>query len=124
MQRAFSGFPHGLPAAGLLILRLVAGSELILNGLGCLGRPEDPSRLACLVMGSTGIFLLGGFLTPIAGGVMAVLELSLLLRSGEPASALLFAAIGILFVSVGPGAWSIDARLFGLRRIEIESRRS
>jgi hypothetical protein len=35
----------------------------------------------------------------------------------------LLAAIGLCLALLGPGAWSIDARLFGRRRVEIKQLR-
>jgi uncharacterized membrane protein YphA (DoxX/SURF4 family) len=37
--------------------------------------------------------------------------------------ALLLGAVGIALALLGPGAWSLDARLFGWKQIEIPHRR-
>jgi hypothetical protein len=34
----------------------------------------------------------------------------------------LLAALGVSLVMPGPGAWSVDARLFGRKQIDIRSR--
>lgn len=37
--------------------------------------------------------------------------------------AALLAVIAVALLIIGPGAWSIDARLYGMRRIQISSSR-
>lgn len=67
--------------------------------------------------------LLVGFWTPVAGVSMAAAELSLaFLHSHDPWIHILLAALGIALAMVGPGAWSLDARLFGRKRIQIPQR--
>jgi uncharacterized membrane protein YphA (DoxX/SURF4 family) len=81
-----------------------------------------------------GAALLIGFLTPIAGIVAAigngVAGVSLLLAFGTNARGEAFASINLAVISIalvllGPGAFSVDARLFGRREIIIpEGRRT
>jgi uncharacterized membrane protein YphA (DoxX/SURF4 family) len=71
-----------------------------------------------------GIALLFGFLTPIAGAAALLGSLSCFLASGEnmhgEAVAFIYVAvISLAIVLLGPGALSIDARLFGRREIVI-----
>jgi uncharacterized membrane protein YphA (DoxX/SURF4 family) len=64
------------------------------------------------------ILLLVGLWTPAAGTIVAVRELLIVfLGSGDRSMPLLLAALGATLAMIGPGAWSIDARLFGRRRI-------
>jgi len=37
---------------------------------------------------------------------------------------ILLGTLGAALAMVGPGAWSVDARLFGWKRIEIRTRKS
>lgn len=54
------------------------------------------------------------------GAFQAVIELwSAFSTSSETSLHLLLAALGISLVMLGPGAWSLDARLFGRKRIDI-----
>jgi uncharacterized membrane protein YphA (DoxX/SURF4 family) len=70
-----------------------------------------------------GALLLAGLWTPIAAAVLALFEISIAFRTaGDPSPYLLIAAIAIGLAALGPGSWSIDARLFGRRRISIENR--
>jgi putative oxidoreductase len=67
--------------------------------------------------------LIIGLWTPVAGLFMAISEMSLLLFSSTSASMhLVLAALGFALAMIGPGAWSVDARLFGRKRIRISQR--
>jgi uncharacterized membrane protein YphA (DoxX/SURF4 family) len=58
--------------------------------------------------------------TPIAGALVAASELWIALRGiDHPRGPILLVAIGVAITVLGPGAWSIDARLFGRRRLDI-----
>lgn len=71
-----------------------------------------------IIAAGGGILLLAGMWTPIAGGVIAVIELWVALNSpGDPWIAITVAAFGGTIAMIGPGAWSIDARLFGRKHI-------
>jgi len=81
-----------------------------------------------LLAAAGGIFLLTGLWTPIMGGLVALEEawklLSLHRSLGQ--SALIHIFLAVLAVAVamlGPGAWSIDARLFGRKRFDIDRTR-
>jgi uncharacterized membrane protein YphA (DoxX/SURF4 family) len=114
----------------LLLLRTVVGLSVIVQGTFYLTEPK--STLATLFVGSiavaTGGLLLVGFLTPLAGLVAGIgivgIALSWLLPSTpnllESASSIAFAlAILVAVIVLGPGAFAIDARLFGRREIII-----
>ena len=124
MQRLFTMFPGGWPGAGLLVLRLTAAIPLIVGGsLDLKGVPHSglyPIQFAVI---GVGILLLTGLWTPIAGALQALIELWIVFSPGDAAVVhLLLAALGASLVMLGPGAWSVDARLFGRKRIVIRSR--
>lgn len=129
MQRLFSTFPNSWPGVGLLLLRLCLGAALIYCGVaGLLGSPSDLTGIfQDLAASAGGIFLLAGLWTPVMGTLAALAEAStaLLMHSAWQQSTWNHIFLAILSASVamlGPGAWSVDARLFGRRRIEIGSR--
>jgi putative oxidoreductase len=70
------------------------------------------------VAAGLGLFVLVGFWTPIAGTLVAIVELWLAFSSaGDLWTAILLAALGGTLAMIGPGAWSIDALLFGRKHI-------
>ena len=71
-----------------------------------------------------GILLLIGLWTPVAGALVAIVKVSIAFsryfsHSGDPWIPIVQAVLGAVLAMVGPGAWSIDARLFGRKRIEL-----
>ena len=66
----------------------------------------------------TGVLLIAGLWTPIAGAVVALLEASLAFTSPTRATQPLFLAVlGATLAMIGPGTWSVDAWIFGRKRI-------
>jgi putative oxidoreductase len=119
MQRLFSTFPGAWPGVALLLLRCVAAVALIACTNDGRWLSLEPALL--LMHGLTIIVamsLIGGLWTPLAGIAQA-----LLLLYGNFAAAdlnhMLWAAVGLCVAMLGPGACSIDSRLFGRRRIEV-----
>lgn len=74
--------------------------------------------LATVVAGAAGLLLFVGLWTPIAGVVLAAVEGWVAFSTvGDPWAKILLGAIGAALAMLGPGAWSIDARLFGRKRL-------
>src|SRR5262252_2383585 len=73
VRRLYSSFAYGAPGLGLLLLSLAAGTGLIAAGILTL-RGDLPIVLAMryLLMIATGVLLLIGLWTPIAGTLLAV----------------------------------------------------
>ena len=114
-------FPNGWPGRGLLLLRLVVGLILIHDGIAALvGAPQRESIALQVVAAVAGIFLLVGFWTPIASAIVAVSEIWIALGGTDHLrGTILMATLGIALAILGPGALSIDARLFGRKRLDI-----
>ena len=122
MRRLFSTFARGWPGAGLVLLRLVAGTTLIAHGIEKIqtGQPMEQAILDILVIGD-GALLVAGLWTPIAGALVVILALwDALAQHGNPCPCILLATIGVALALLGPGAWSFDAWLFGWKRIDIQ----
>ena len=104
------------------MLRLVAGCAAIVHGITNLeaGLPLGATLLQALGI-VAGILLLAGLWTPVAGSMVAALELWnwLSAKPADPLPNILLAAIGAALALLGPGAWSVDCRLFGWKRIDL-----
>lgn len=92
---------------------------LLYYGIAQLRGPSPITLVAPQVLGAAaGTFLIVGLWTPLVGSLIAVLEISLIfMGTGEPWIAVLLATLGASVAMIGPGAWSIDARLFGRKHI-------
>jgi putative oxidoreductase len=119
LRRLFSTFAQGWPGVGLLLMRVVLGFALIWRAVARLS--SDPSThvtvLSVLGIG-TGLLLLIGLWTPVAATLVAAIELwKIYWKLGDPWIYLLLATIAAAIAMVGPGFWSVDARLYGWKRI-------
>ncbi len=124
MQRLFSTFPDGWPGTGLAFLRAVAAIPTIQHCIAELLASPQPALINLqLVAAGAAAFLLLGLWTPVAGVLMAVAELCLTFSHPiDPWRHILLGAFGAALAMLGPGAWSVDARLFGRKRIHIPQR--
>lgn len=140
MQYLFSYFPSALPGFGLLALRLVLTSLLFVDGSHALG-VSDPVRaiagafaaLVSLLMIACAACVGIGLLTPLTQTIVVVIEVAMLSSrwwapeglaiAYEPWQARVCqAAIAASLALIGPGAYSVDAKLFGRREINIPPR--
>jgi len=126
VRRLFSSFARGWPGVGLLVLRVAAGSSLIARAILVLGNTLTfGTGFFQLFTATTGLLLIIGLWTPVVATVMVLLELwRIISRHGDPASDILLCALAFAIALLGPGAWSIDARLFGWKRIEIDTHKN
>jgi putative oxidoreductase len=113
-----------------LLLRVCLGIALTYFGIaGLSGKPSESIILAQDLIASVGgIFLLAGLWTPVMGIAVALHEvwMGLSLYAPRREDAWIHIFLGVLSVSLamlGPGAWSIDARLFGRKRFDIDRTR-
>jgi putative oxidoreductase len=136
-------FLGGFAAASLLVLRLIWGSAMMLHGLPKIKNPRHwmeaeklpryPDILQILGALSTflgGIAIIAGFLTPLAAfGLAGAMGVALFIHvtvfhstfvkypfdapGGTYEPAIMYLAIAIVFLFVGPGRLSLDYLLFG-----------
>ena len=126
MRRLYSTFAGGWPGIGLLLMRLVIGAVLLWHaGPRLWGDPPLHIVVAYASLALAALLLIAGLWTPVAGAVVVVVAISEILTTGEPpVGRLLAATIAGALTMLGPGRLSIDARLFGWKRIEAPMRKS
>jgi putative oxidoreductase len=120
LQRLFSTFANGWPGVGLLLQRMLTAILLVRFGfIELAGKPFSPSMIPQAIAACAGILLLAGLWTPVAGTLIAVVELWIAFANGsDPWIPIVLATFGVTIAMIGPGAWSLDARLFGRKHIE------
>ncbi len=111
VQRLYTMFPTGFPGAALLVLRGCIAASFA--GIAFLSGWQHWIFVGLLTLLCVGLF------TPIVCGVaVAAVCLDLpQLQSGNMSQLAIVAAAAIAYAFLGPGAYSIDARLFGRRKL-------
>jgi uncharacterized membrane protein YphA (DoxX/SURF4 family) len=131
LLRLCSTFPDSWPGAALLLLRAIVGLAAIVQGFLYLSRGGKPSvggLLLGVLLAISGVCLVIGFLTPVASilaGVGCVasntswLPAPLTTLFDGPLVSLEMIVMAVSIAMLGPGAFALDARLFGRREIVI-----
>jgi hypothetical protein len=121
MQRLFSSFAHGAPGAGLLLMRVVTGGALLVHALAGVAAGPGAAPIAFQALtGVIGAMVIIGLWTPIVGALATLVALwSAILIPHDAELYVLLGTFGAALALLGPGAWSVDARLFGWKRVEI-----
>jgi uncharacterized membrane protein YphA (DoxX/SURF4 family) len=121
-------FPDGPPGVGLLLARAALGVVCLLQGRYYLTNADTASWVTGVGTLALGVFFAVGLLTPavaifgIVGGLLVAFSVipgcsSTLSHSSYALLLLVTTLVEVLLA--GPGAYSIDARLFGRREIII-----
>src|SRR6185437_16285186 len=115
VRRLFSTFACGAPGVGLLLLRLACATILLSHAVAALQRAQGFFGATLQVFSAvSGVLLLAGLWTPVAAMLAAIdaLLVGFSIPSAYPFW-LLCAVVACALALLGPGAWSLDARLFG-----------
>ena len=119
MQRLFSNFANGWPGGGLFVKRALTAALLTHCVVSRVTEASWSAAFPELIAAGLGIFILVGLWTPVAGTLIGLTEVWILFsRSTGSWIPLIPAALGVTLAMIGPGAWSVDARLFGRKHIQ------
>ena len=100
------------------MLRLLAGGALINRGIAATSAGAYAGLGLQIVGAAAGLLILGGLWTPVVGLLAGIVEVWIALtQPGAQSMAIMLAGLGISVAMIGPGAWSIDARLYGRKQL-------
>jgi putative oxidoreductase len=121
LQRLYSTFADRWPGVGLLIQRMVAAFLLVrLCVIHLSDSPFSLSMTPHIIGACAGMLFLVGLWTPFVGTLIAVVELWIVATHvSDPWISITLATMGVSAAMLGPGAFSVDARLFGRRHLEV-----
>src|SRR5271170_5797106 len=108
-------FPSGIAGFALLVLRFSVAGLLLMSAFPG-GDISAYSLKALAIFAVSGVLCLGAF-TPVVCLLPIFLEAATLLRLGKEAAAvtILHILVTASLLFLGPGAYSVDAKLFGRR---------
>jgi len=142
LSAGFTGFPSGSPGIGLAMLRFTLAIGIVAGGMRELSSALVATAGANAAIGAAlglvritcGALILTGFRTTLVSALVAIIGAGLLAFQIWPLylvnlgvtrydRSLLEIAVAFSLMMLGPGAYSIDARLFGRREIVIPRRK-
>ena len=119
MRRLFFTFANGPPGIGLLLIRLLAGIVVVIHNVWVLrGEPPSGPAAFAVVFAGLGLLLIVGLWTPVAAALVAGDAVwATFEHPADPWYCVIVGVLGLALSLLGPGAWSVDARLFGWKRL-------
>lgn len=123
VQKLFSMFPAGAPGIALLLLRLSVAAMLFIDPAGRVLWPA--SIWLAVVSFVAAIAVVAGFLTPILALICGALKVYALIGTAPGIAPLIVLALLLSFAvaMLGPGAYSLDAKMFGRRVVLLPPQR-
>jgi len=123
VRRLFSRFARGSAGVGLLLLRVAAGSIVVARGICALRNTVSTGTdIFQLVVAAAALLFIIGLWTPAAAAVLISFELwQMVSRREYLAVEVLLCTVALAIALLGPGACSVDARLFGWKRLDIDT---
>lgn len=125
LQKLFSAFPRGWPGVGLLLLRGLVSFTLAAEAAAYTSTAKM-SVVGWIVVAlslASAACLLAGFMTPVAA-IAVTAGASAFALSGPLPATIELVVLGIAIALLGPGAFSVDARMFGRREILLPGSRT
>ena len=118
MQRLFGSFPSQGPGFALLLLRLTVAVVLI-SRIWFNAAPGLQLLLAVYAL-AAGMLIVGSF-TPAVAALTALILTGTTRLSGEIPTTAMMITILVALSLLGAGSYSVDARIYGRRRIILRS---
>ncbi len=120
MQRLYSTFANGWPGKGLVVLRVAVVAFVLHHCFAQMNAWRDGLHVALAIFaGLAGLLLLAGLWTPAAATLLALFGVWSFFTHGPAWDVFLGSAIAVGLAFLGPGAYSVDARAYGRKRISI-----
>jgi len=90
--------------------------------------PNSIGPVSAFAAAIAGMLLIAGLWTPVVGTLTAIGEVCMTvslhdLRTGDAEIRAILALLSLSIAMLGPGAWSLDAHLFGRKRFDIDRRK-
>jgi hypothetical protein len=118
MQRLLGTFPNRSAGVALLILRFAVATALVSGARLC---PGPETEVLLVLSRIAAVLIIVGWYTPLAAVSAVVISLGIFWVCRSPGVNGLVIAILIAISLLGAGAYSVDARLYGRRRLVIKS---
>jgi putative oxidoreductase len=129
----FGNFPSGMADEGLFLLRVITaltlgyiGHSLQDGSSAAMSAAFSIPHLLSILLPLLGLLMIFGLATTISGILSCALQLLLFgwLYPRMNSLSVIAAGLSLVLILLGPGAYSLDARFFGQRRIAILRRTS